>query len=323
VADPKVTDEDLATFADSKVNLPAAVAAEKREQVNTLRKRLEKKISEDPGFSLVKMRHAGSVAKGTALRTVNDFDVVVYVKKGDAPVNDDQLVPWLVDRLRAAYKGLIDPEQVQPGPHCATITFKGTGTVVDVVPVLYEDAANDCGYLVSKDTGERLLTSISLHLDFVRSHKKRCPDDWAQVIRFVKWWAKQHKDADPNFKFKSFIAELIAAHLLDTGVAFDDHQGALDAFFEYVVRTELRDRIAFTDYIPASQIPTRGDTPIEILDPVNVHNNIARRYTAVDRKRIVTAAEAALDAITEARYATTKAQAVQCWQVVFGTSFRA
>lgn len=42
-----------------------------------MRTRLEKKISEDPDFSMVKMRHAGSVAKGTALRTVNDFDVVV------------------------------------------------------------------------------------------------------------------------------------------------------------------------------------------------------------------------------------------------------
>jgi tRNA nucleotidyltransferase (CCA-adding enzyme) len=320
--DEKVTADDLAAFAESKVNLPAPVAAEKRKQVNTLRERLEQTIDEEPSFSLVKMRHAGSVAKGTALRTVNDFDVVVYVKKDDAPINDEQLVPWMVDRLRAAYQGLIDPEQVQPGPHCATITFKGTGTVVDVVPVLYEGADNDCGYLVSKDTGERLLTSVSLHLAFVRTRKKRCRNDWAQVVRFVKWWAKQHREADPDFKFKSFMAELIAAHLLDTGVSFGDHRAALDAFFEYIVRTELRERIAFTDFIPASQIPARGDAPIEILDPVNADNNVAKRYTDIDRKRIVTAAEAALDAITEASYATTKAQAVQCWQVVFGTSFK-
>jgi len=322
VLDTKITKADLDAFADSKVNLPASIAAEKRDQVNTLRKRLEKKIAEDPGFSLVKMRHAGSVAKGTALRTVNDFDVAVYVEKGDSPVDDDQLVPWMVDRLREAYEGLIDPEQVQPGPHCATITFKGTGTVVDVVPVLYEGAENDFGYLVSKDTGDRLLTSVSLHLEFVRTRKQRCPSDWAQVVRFIKWWAKQHKDADTDFKFKSFMAELIAAHLLDAGVAFGDHQQALDAFFEYVVRTELREQIAFADYVPGSQIPARGELAIEILDPVNVENNVAKRYTDVDRKRIVTAAEAALDAITEAKYATTKAQAVQCWQVVFGTSFR-
>lgn len=320
--EPKITNKDLAGFAENKVNLPSEMATEKREQVNTLRKRLEKKIADEPGFSLVKMRHAGSVAKGTALRTVNDFDVTVYVTKDKVPLADSELVPWMVARLREAYKGLIDPQQVGPEPHCATITFKGTGTVVDVVPVLYEGEDNDIGYLVSKGTGERLLTSVTLHLKFVRARKNACPKDWAQVVRFVKWWAKQHKDADREFKFKSFMAELIAAHLLDTGVPFDDHIAALDAFFEYVVRTELREQIAFTDFVTASKIPVRGSSAIEIPDPVNPLNNVAKHYTDTDRARIVSAAEAALDAITEAGYATTKDQAVKCWQVVFGTSFR-
>ncbi len=320
--EPKITNEDLADFAARKVNLPADVAREKRRQVNTLRDRLEAKIAADPGFSLVKMRHAGSVAKGTALRTVNDFDVTVYVRRGEAPVDDAELVPWMVERLREAYGALIDPEQVQPGPHCATITFKGTGTVVDVVPVLYEGEPDDCGYLVSKDTGERLLTSVTLHLDFVRRRKRACPDDWAQVVRFVKWWAKQHKDAGTGFKFKSFMGELIAAHLLDTSVAFGDHIAALEAFFDYIVRTELREQVAFTDYMPAEKLPARGDLPIEILDPVNPANNVAKRYTDQDRLRVVETAEEALDAITEAKYATTRAQAIACWQVVFGTSFR-
>jgi tRNA nucleotidyltransferase (CCA-adding enzyme) len=323
VGEPKATAANLAAFAESKVNLPAKIAADKREQVRILRTRLEGKIQDEPGFSLVKMRHAGSVAKGTALRTVNDFDVAVYVRRDDAPDSDDSLlVPWMVDRLRDAYKGLIDPGQVASGAHCATITFKASGTIVDVVPVLYENEANDRGYLVSKDTGDRLLTSVSLHLDFVRARKKRSPGDWAQVIRLVKWWAKQHKDADSSFKFKSFMAELIAAHLLDAGVSFANHQVALDTFFEYVVRTELRERIAFTDFVPMNKVPPRSDASIEILDPVNPDNNVAKRYTDYDRERIVTAAEVALDAITEAKYASTKSQAVECWQIVFGSSFR-
>ena len=66
----------------------------------------------------------GSVAKGTALRTVNDFDVTVYVRRGEAPGDDAELVPWVVERLREAYGALIDPEQVQAGPQCATITFR-------------------------------------------------------------------------------------------------------------------------------------------------------------------------------------------------------
>lgn len=319
----KITNEDLAAFATQKVNLPAEIARQKREQVNTLRERLKKKIASEPGFSLVKMRHAGSIAKGTALRTFNDFDVAVYVRQSDAPVDDADLVPWMAERLREAYKGLIDPDQIQVGTRCVTITFKGTGTVVDVVPVLYDGEPNDFGYLMPKDGSKPHLTSVTLHLDFVQRRKNACPDHWAQSIRFIKWWAKQHKDADPaNFKFKSFMAELIAAHLLDSGVRFDDQAAALEAFFDYVVRTELRERIFFTDYIPATEIPGRTAAPIEILDPVNADSNVADIYTDTHRKRVVLAAEEALDAITEAKFATTKAQAIECWQIVFGTSFR-
>ncbi|XVQ86420.1 CBASS oligonucleotide cyclase [Microbispora siamensis] len=321
--DWNVLHADLAAFADRVVNLPREIAKEKRKQVNTLRERLTVHIAKNPGFSLVKMLHAGSVAKGTALRTFNDFDVAVYVRKDDAPNDEAELIAWIADRLRQAYAGLIDPSQIEPGTHCVTITFKSSGTKVDVVPVLYEGDPDDCGYLIAKDTGDRLLTSVRRHLDFVRRRKNDCPDDWAQVVRFVKWWAREQKLRDNDFRFKSFMAELICAHLLDEDVVtFDDYTVALEGFFDYLVRTELTERIAFTDYYANSALPKSRIGTIEIFDPVNPDNNVARLYESVDQKRIVQAAEAALDAITEARYATTKAQAVECWQVVLGSRFK-
>ena len=51
------------------MNLPHDEAQAGRDRVNVLRTRLEKHIADNPGFSLVKMLHAGSVAKGTALAT--------------------------------------------------------------------------------------------------------------------------------------------------------------------------------------------------------------------------------------------------------------
>lgn len=80
-----VTHSEIATFAIDKVNLPHDFATRYRAQVQGLRDRLEAKIKDDPSFDLVKMLHSGSVAKGTALRNVNDLDVAVYVKAGAAP----------------------------------------------------------------------------------------------------------------------------------------------------------------------------------------------------------------------------------------------
>ena len=321
--DPKISHADLLAFAGRVVNLPKPIADEKRKQVNTLRERLTQHIAKNPGFALVKMLHAGSVAKGTALRTFNDFDLAVYVRKADAPTEEAELIDWLADRLREAYGALIDPSQIQPGTHCVTVTFKSSGTKVDVVPVLYEGAPDDVGFLIAKDSGDRLLTSVRLHLEFVRTRKTNCPDHWAQVVRLVKWWIREQRARDDDFRFKSFMAELVCAALLDAGkVDFTDYPTALEGFFDYLVRTELTERITFTDYTDdATAFPADRVGAIEVFDPVNPENNVARLYDAADRDRIAAAAETALDAITEASYATTQAQAVECWKVVLGNRF--
>lgn len=88
----KITHTDITQFAADRVNLPKDIADRHRKQVNSLRQKLEQKIEDDNAFDLVKMLHAGSVAKGTALRTVNDLDVAIYVKAGEAPTEDSACV---------------------------------------------------------------------------------------------------------------------------------------------------------------------------------------------------------------------------------------
>lgn len=314
-----ITTADLQAFADRKVNLDVDEAQKGRVRVNFLRERLEKHIGENPGFSLVKMLHAGSVAKGTALSKVNDLDVAVYVRADDAP--EANLVRWMAERIRNAYGGTIAPHQVTEGTNCPTITF-ASGLSVDVVPVLYEGEPDDRGCLIAKDTGDRLETSVKLHLEFVRKRKKTHPHDFAQMVRLLKWWIREQKNLDDSFKFKSFIAELLVAKLADDGIDLSDYPEALAQVFNYIVDTKLSERIAFSDYYNASSLPAPTGNAIEIFDPVNPDNNVAFRYSTFDRDRILSAAEKALDAVTEASFATTKGEALACWQVVLGTSFK-
>lgn len=314
-----VANPDLKAFAENRINLTRDEANAGRARVRVLRERLENHIAKHPGFSLVKMLHAGSVAKGTGLADLNDMDVAVYVV-ADC-VGDEDLVLWMTDRLREVYGATIAPDAIQPGTNCPTITF-ANGLNIDVVPVLVKEGADDKGYLVAKDTGERLLTSVPMHLDFIRSRKKRHPENLAQTIRYLKWWIRVQKRADAGFKFKSFMAELIVAHLEDSGLQFSDHIEAVTGVFEYIVESGLSRRIAFGDYYSARALPVSTGAAIEIFDPVNPANNVAQHYTDADRRRIVIAAETALDAITEAGFATTRSQAVACWQIVLGTTFK-
>src|SRR5262249_53964732 len=141
--------------------------------------------------------------------------------------------------------------------------------------------------------------------------------------RLVKWWRKTERDQnDPDFRFKSFAIELLWAYLADGGAALGDYPTALEDFFTFIVKAGLATRIAFTDHHSRTAPPSRCNERIEIFDPVNPKNNVTASYTIADRQRIEDAAHRALDALGEARYATTKADAVECWQDVLGPSFR-
>ena len=76
---------------------------------------------------------AGSLAKGTALRSLNDIDVACYISGADAPHDVIALLTYLAERLRKAYPNF-SPDQVQPQTYSVTVSFRGSGLDVDVVP---------------------------------------------------------------------------------------------------------------------------------------------------------------------------------------------
>jgi hypothetical protein len=115
---------------------------------------------------------------------------------------------------------------------------------------------------------------------------------------------------------------MILAKLSDDGLDFSDYPEALQHFFTYVAKTGLRQRIVFSDHYAASAVGALSDT-VQIIDPVNAKNNVARLYSAADADAIVKAALDAGDAIDAALAAPTKHLTVVYWQKVFGSSFQA
>lgn len=316
---PPISQADVRRFGEEKVNLPADVAKKRREHVRGFRDRLDRWIKENPDSGLVKSYLSGSLAKGTALSVKSDVDIALYLNYDGERKADRNLVEWIAKRVRRAFPQMA-PEKIKPQEYSVSVTFKGVD--IDIVPVFYEGDPEDKGWLVSKRTGRLLMTSIPMHLKFIKKRKDAQPQHFAQVVRLLKWWSTEQKGADANFRLKSFIVELICAHLVDGGRCMDDYRDAMEAFFNYVVKTGLKLRIAFTDYYPASKLPGIIADPVQIFDPVNPANNAASQYDETNRRLIVTAAQDALDALNEAHTAATKGRAVEMWQVVLGPSFR-
>lgn len=311
---------EIAQFAQDRVNLPKDKADEYRAQARRLREKLETHLAEHPDFTLRKMLLSGSLAKGTALRSLNDIDVACYISGADAPHDVSALLKYLAERLRKAFPNF-SPDQVSPKTYSVTVSFRGTGLDVDVVPILYDGDPQWYGNLVSQDDGSFLKTSIPLHLDFAANRKKAQVTHFAQVVRLVKFWARRMKQENEGFRFKSFMIEMILAKLCDDGLDFSDYPEALQHFFTYLAKSDLRQRIVFTDYYPASSVGSFSDR-VQIIDPVNAQNNVSKLYTASNADLIADAALDAGDAIDAALAAPTKQLTVAYWQKVFGTSFQ-
>jgi len=315
-----VDHQDIVRFADDRVNLPRDKAEEYRGQARRLREKLEGYLEEHPDFSLKKMIISGSLAKGTALRTLNDIDIACYISGADAPRDIKALLNFLAEKLRKAYPNF-SPDQVKPQTYSVTVSFKGSGLDVDVVPILYDGDPDWYGNLVSQEDGSFLKTSIPRHLEFCKKRKTAHETHFAQVARLIKFWAKRMKQQDENFRFKSFMIELVLARLADRGLDLSDYPEALQHFFTYVARTNFREKIVFGDYYAPSSVGSFS-TPVQIIDPVNAKNNVSQLYTAAQADAIINAALDAGDAIDAALAAPTKQETLYYWQKVFGNGFQ-
>lgn len=311
----KITDIELLTFLKNRVFLDAESAEVYRDQVNNLRKKLEKYLNDNPEFQLVKMLNSGSVAKGTALKTINDMDVAVYVRPDNIPEHEvDMMLDYVRDALIDVYGDTMSADQFSIGTHCVRVSFKGTGLDVEVVPVIPNGKPDDRGDVLNNDNGKWVETSIPLHLKFIQERKNLYPQ-YAEMVRMTKWWRNQR-----DFKFKSFLIELLWCHMVDAQLVSESRIETFGKLLRYILSTQLKEIIVFTDYYQSSEV--KGDnSPIQVYDPINPKNNVGLTITEADRQTIVKEAQLAFDALAMACSAYTKESAVANWQKILGSGF--
>ncbi len=316
--DQKITARDLADWAQRRVNLSSELASKYREQGENMKERLERYIDAHPDFDLVKMLNSGSIAKGIALRSISDMDIGVYVERAAAPAGHADLVGWLRDRLREAYENIIPADRITSDDASVRISYSGTGFDVECVPILYDGDADAYGALLLR-TGKSVRTSIPKHLEFVRKRKKEHPTHYAQMLRFMKYWRKVRNE-ESGATLPGFAMDLIVSHVVDNGTDASNYPQALEDVFSYIVKSNLAERILFTDNYAANKVGESND-PIRIYDPVAYENNVTGDCSSSDRATFVEEAAQALDDISIARTAITKESSLAAWRDVFGPEF--
>lgn len=311
-----ITSEDVQNFLSGTVNLKRDDVTGYRDQVRFLRERLEGYIKEHPDFALVKMRHFGSLAKGTANSMLYEMDVAVYLRPDKVA---DYRLPFVLSTVRELLMQVYptkDASDFVIDSPAVTITYRGSGLQVGVVPVIHTGGKDDRGLLARHGTSEWVETSIPLHLDFIGTRKGRHPD-FLPLVRLTKWWRTIQ-----GVPISSFVFELLWAHLLDhKRIPTGGYAASLLAFFSYLERTRLSERIVFGDFYVAGDATVNSD-PVQIMDPVNAANNVAAGIGPQDRDALLRAAENAVDWLAQATTAHTKTRGLEAYQRLFGTQFQ-
>lgn len=302
-------------YYDSNVlRLPAEKRKEYHEQVDRLITELRKSVRDKSEIKITKVVKAGSFAKFTILRKTSvdpvDVDVVFYVSGRDASRETlDTLNDLIYDLLIKIYPNK-SVEDFEIQRKAATVTFVGTGLSVDIVPVIEDEARPGFGWQFDIHDGSKIQTCATCQIKFVRDRKNQ-DADFRTLVRIAKKW-RNHAGLS---HLKSFVIELIMAHVLAQQGAAGSIEQRFRNFLLYIAQSGLKEEISF----PENVAPFGGfNDPVVILDPVYSLNNVASRITEAERQEIVVAAQEAWET---ANFASAEDDHA-VWKELFGPRFK-
>lgn len=312
-----LSDSQIGVFVSKVLHLGPGKRKEFLAQVDNLINQLTKKITEDSSFKVKSFKKTGSLMKGTVLKPKGDngvdADVAVFLDLSEAEKSDiEKLHNIIIDLLIAVYP-MKKREDFQVQPRTLGIHFQVSGLDVDLVPVIPIPEEPGYGWQLSSKNGEPVKTSAQGQLDFIKK-RKDADTRYKTLIRLLKKW-RNEQELD---KFRSFMIELIVAHLYDRDGVTTSLESGLQRFYLYVAQSELKTPITFPEL---GRVTTFPSDPVVILDPVNKDNNVAMRLTDDERKEIVAAAKIAWETIETASWKNTKGETLDHWKEIMGRSF--
>ena len=302
-------------YYDSNVlRLPADKRKVYHAQVDRLITELCKHVRDKSEIKITKVVKAGSFAKYTILRKTAvdpvDVDVVFYISGKD--INHETLTT--INDLIYALLIKIYPtkavEDFEIQRKAATVTFVGSGLSVDIVPVIEDPDQPGYGWQFDIHDGSVLQTCAPCQIKFVRDRKNQ-DGDFRTLVRMAKKW-RNHAGLKP---LKSFVIELLMAHVLAQQGSGGSIEQRFRNFLLYVAQSGLKDEIRFPENV--APFVTFTD-PVVILDPVYSRNNVASRITEAERLEIVAAATEAWET---ANFASADNDN-DVWKDIFGPRFK-
>lgn len=302
-------------YYDSNVlRLPADKRTEYHAQVDRLIAELRKHVQNHGEIKITKVVKAGSFAKYTILRRTSvdpvDVDVVFYLSGRDITHDTLKTINDLIYSLLIKTYPTKSVEDFEIQRKAATVTFVGSGLNVDIVPVIEDETHAGYGWQFDIEDGSSVQTCAPCQIKFVRDRKDQ-DGEFRTLVRMAKKW-RNHVGLT---RLKSFVIELIMAHILAQQGTTGSIEQRFRNFLLYIAQSGLKEAISFPENTPPF---AKFFHPVVILDPVYSLNNVTSRITEAERQEIVAAATAAWES---AAYASAENDN-EVWKELFGPRFK-
>lgn len=281
-----------------------------KEELSFIEGKLREFIQDDDPYRFVKALRSGSFAKATALRRTEaadfDADIAVYVgvdNEEEAEVGD--LVAYIEKLARRAYQQrTVRRPRFETNESCVRVVFTKPPQInIDIVPIVAvpHDTIPNWGLLPKRD-GTRCHTSVSEHIEFVKSRNDQDASvPFRKLVRLFKVWRNGAFEGKEQEKVRSFFLELVVGKAYDalkaqmTGEALPD----MSRLAAWIIRHGLEHEISFPDSrVPPATVSHQG--PVVVLDPINRDDNVAEDWTVADRDRFLDRLDELRDVLRDA-----------------------
>ena len=208
----------------------------------------------EASFDVSRLVPIGSHARGTAIRSFSDVDLLVVLRRNEAKWGGSMVSSaTLLDRVRDDLRARFVHTDIRRDQQAAVVGFAAGQQSLDVVPAIFRrfDRGRPA-YFIPDGQGNWMETSPEAHDRFFAAADERSGGKLKKVVQLLKWWKFSRAQ---EFPIQSFHVDMLMASS-DVCVGVKPYTHCLYQAFKLLADREcrgLQDPVGIAGVIYAAQ----------------------------------------------------------------------